>query len=101
MGKTRPVHRDARLPEPASSGRPAPALTEEGQAQVRELRDSGRWLILHANFFNDDDASYFEAMEKFRAGLRAGEPARGRAHEARAGRGREGRKIGRLIRKVL
>ena len=72
MGKTRPVHRDARLPKPASSGRPAPALTEDGQAQLRELRDSGRWLILHANFFNDDDdSSYFKAMEKFRADVEA------------------------------
>jgi hypothetical protein len=68
MGKTRPVHRDARLPKASSSTRPAPVLTKEGQAQLLELRDSGRWLVLHANFFNDDDdSSFFKAMERFRA----------------------------------
>ncbi|HYN02574.1 MAG TPA: hypothetical protein VE359_09020 [Vicinamibacteria bacterium] len=72
MGKTRPKHRNARPPKAPSEARPQPALTDETQAQIRELRDSGRWLILHANFFNDDDdASYFKAMEKFRADVEA------------------------------
>lgn len=68
MGKTRPRHRNAHPAKPPSGARPQPVLAVETQAQLRTLRESGRWLILHANFFNDDDdASYFEAMEKFRA----------------------------------
>jgi len=62
MGKTRPRHRDA---HPA---KPPAVVPQEARAPLEKLRDSGRWLILHANFFNDDDDSSFgKAMEKFRA----------------------------------
>jgi hypothetical protein len=68
MGKTRPRERDARLPKAGPSPRPDAGLADGTQAQIRELRDAGRWLILHANFFNDDDdSSNARAMEKFRA----------------------------------
>jgi hypothetical protein len=67
MGKTRPKHRNVHPPKPKSP--PVRArLTDAGWSHVRELRATGRWLLLHANIFNDDDdASYFKAMEKFRA----------------------------------
>jgi hypothetical protein len=68
MGKTRPRHRDAHPAKPRSGAPPRAVLTDETRGHLETLRDSGRWLILHANFFNDDDdASFFAAMEKFRA----------------------------------
>ncbi len=70
MGRTRPRERDARLPKTGSPPPPGGGLTGEARAQVETLRESGRWLVLHANFFNDDDdASYFKAMERFRADI--------------------------------
>jgi hypothetical protein len=71
MGKTRPKHRNARPPEPPSPRRP-PAIPEASREPLAELRDAARWLALHANFFDDDDdASYFKAMEKFRRDIEA------------------------------
>ena len=66
MGRTRPRERDVRLPRTRSS--PAPAvLADETRRQLAALRDAGRWLVLHANFFNDDDdASFLAAMQRFR-----------------------------------
>ena len=63
-----------RAPREAAVGGAAvgPTLTDETRAHLETLRDSARWLILHANFFNDDDdSSYFKAMEKFRADVEA------------------------------
>ena len=72
MGKTRPRHRDAHPAKPRSGAPPSATLTDETRAHLETLRDSARWLILHANFFNDDDdSSYFKAMEKFRADVEA------------------------------
>jgi hypothetical protein len=68
MGRTRPRHRDAHPAKPRSGPPPAATLADETRAHLDKLRDSARWLILHANFFDDDDdSSYFAAMEKFRA----------------------------------
>jgi hypothetical protein len=68
MGKTRAKHRNAHPAKPPARPPAAPALPGETRAHLEKLRDSGRWLVLHANFFNDDDdASFFQAMEKFRA----------------------------------
>jgi hypothetical protein len=67
MGKTRAKHRNAHPAKPPAKPPAAAALPEATRAHLEKLRDSGRWLILHANFFNDDDdASFFQAMEKFR-----------------------------------
>ena len=69
MGKTRPHERDARLPK--ASLPPAQTALDAGtRAQLATLRDAGRWLILHANFFNDDDdSSFLKAMDRFRADI--------------------------------
>jgi phosphatidylserine/phosphatidylglycerophosphate/cardiolipin synthase-like enzyme len=65
MGKTRPVERDVHPPKARAPRRER--LPEGAQEPMRHLRQAGRWLVLHANFFNDDDdASFFKAMERFR-----------------------------------
>jgi hypothetical protein len=67
MGKTRPKHRNGLLPKPQGKPPAGARLSQETQAQLQKARESARWLVLHANFFNDDDdASFFQAMEKFR-----------------------------------
>ena len=72
MGKTRPKHRNAHPPKPPSHLAPQHSLSDETRAELRKLSDAGRWQILHANFFNDDDdTSYGRAMEKFGADLLA------------------------------
>ena len=72
MGKTRPKHRNGAAPEAAVGGAPSAALTDETRRSSGRSATPARWLILHANFFNDDDdASYFKAMEKFRADVEA------------------------------
>ncbi len=66
MGRTRPLHRDVHLPRAAAAAARA-VLPEPARRQLATARDAGRWLVLHANFFNDDDdASYSKAMERFR-----------------------------------
>jgi hypothetical protein len=69
MGKTRPRERDARLPKASRPAAPT-ALDAGTRAQLATVRDAGRWLILHANFFNDDDdSSFLKAMDRFRADI--------------------------------
>jgi hypothetical protein len=70
MGKTRPKHRNGLLPKAPSGAPPAVELPADTRLHLAKLRESGSWLVLHANFFNDDDdASFFQAMEKFRADI--------------------------------
>ncbi len=68
MGRTRPRRQHVELPEPppvASS-----SLPSESFEALEDLRHAGRWLVANANLFTDeDDASYFGAMDKFRAQL--------------------------------
>ena len=72
MGKTRPKHRNAHPVKPPPEQRTRTAVPETTRAQLDTLRDAGRWLILHANFFNDDDdSSYDKAMERFRSDVEA------------------------------
>jgi hypothetical protein len=53
---------------PPSSGTTLPA---ESHAALESLRHAGRWLIVNANLFSDeDDASYSGAMEAFRGQLK-------------------------------
>jgi hypothetical protein len=72
VGKTRPKHRNAHPTKPPSPARRPGALPDASEAPLAKLRDAARWLVLHANFFDDDDdASYFKAMEKFRRDIEA------------------------------
>jgi hypothetical protein len=72
MGKTRPRHRDAHPAKPPRGAGPQPALPPEARAHLERLRQAGRFIFLHANFFNDDDdASFFGAMQKFRRDVEA------------------------------
>jgi hypothetical protein len=67
MGRTRPRERDARLPRPAAPPPAPPRLSREVEAALQTLREEGSWLVLQANFFNDeDDTSYAKAMQRFR-----------------------------------
>jgi hypothetical protein len=65
MGKTRPRQTEVKLPKA-----PPPAVTTLPEASfiaLEELRHAGRWLIVNANLFTDeDDATYFGAMDRFR-----------------------------------
>ena len=68
MGKTRVRKTEVLLPKPAevtTSSRP----TESYEA-LEDMRHAGRWLIVNANLFDDeDDASYFKSMDNFRETL--------------------------------
>jgi len=65
MGNTRPRQTEVKLPKA-----PPPAVTTLPTASfeaLEELRHAGRWLIVNANFFTDeDDATYAGAMDRFR-----------------------------------
>ena len=64
MGRTRPRHTEVTLPEPPpSSSSTLPAASLEA---LEDMRHAGRWLIDNTNLFDDeDDVSYFGAMENF------------------------------------
>jgi hypothetical protein len=66
MGDTRPRRTHVDLPKAPPPG--VTALPEASHQALEEMRHAGRWLIVNANLFSDDDnASYKGAMEAFRA----------------------------------
>jgi hypothetical protein len=68
MGKTRQRKQHVTLPKPpAASSYSLPAGSFDA---LEDLRHAGLWLAVNANLFTDeDDASYFKAMDKFRGRL--------------------------------
>lgn len=68
MGKTRQKKQYVTLPKPASSS--VSSLPADSFDALEDLRHAGLWLVANANLFTDeDDASYFKAMDKFRGRL--------------------------------
>ncbi len=68
MGKTRTRRTHVELPKaPPSSVTTLPAESYEA---LEDMRHAGRWLMVNANLFDDDDAgSYIGAAESFRGKL--------------------------------
>ena len=70
MGRTRQVQQEAKLPRlaPVTSS----SLPSASFDALEEMRHAGLWLVVNANLFtDDDDASYFHAMDSFRGRLEA------------------------------
>jgi len=68
MGKTRQRKQHVTLPKPPPSS--SSSLPDASFEALEDLRHAGHWLVVNANLFTDeDDASYFGAMDTFRARL--------------------------------